>query len=360
MNGRIVRALVTKEALRHLAHPGGLLVLAGLVTAALLLSLLGGTDGLPGALPLGARVCYVDYWQEDALLEQLRRHVPDELGSRVQFRPATTVPTDQSGIMQYPLGAVAIQLRGRGPEGERYQVSFWHSGSQAALAPYEAWFWKQAYQISRAPGGPAPLPPLHSERQSLLSGSSPRTGLATALILFGLFFLCVYLLPSLTCEERENGTLLAQALSPASVRDILAAKLVFYGLLGASLATVVAATLEPIALVRPSFWLSLVVSVVGAQGIGLSIASLARTQRQASLGALAYSLAVALGLFACKRADLPLLPELALEHHCPQLLQASLSGNFLPDQNFQLEIAAAMAFAWLRLAAFLFRRLGWQ
>ena len=39
-----------------------------------------------------------------------------------------------------------------------------------------------------------------------------------------LFFVCVYLLPSLTCEERERGVLLAQALSPAAPREILAAK----------------------------------------------------------------------------------------------------------------------------------------
>jgi hypothetical protein len=33
---------------------------------------------------------------------------------------------------------------------------------------------------------------------------------------------------SLTCEERERGILLAQALSPASAREILAAKFLFY------------------------------------------------------------------------------------------------------------------------------------
>ena len=48
--------------------------------------------------------------------------------------------------------------------------------------------------------------------------------IATALVVFGICFFCVYLLPSMTCEERERGILLAQALSPASTGEIFLAK----------------------------------------------------------------------------------------------------------------------------------------
>ena len=44
---------------------------------------------------------------------------------------------------------------------------------------------------------------------------------------------------------------------------------------------------------RPFFWLALVVSVTGSMGIGLTIASLAKTQRAASMGAMCYMMAIA-------------------------------------------------------------------
>jgi hypothetical protein len=81
MNGRILRALLCKEALRHRASPGGLVLLLLVVVAALLLSQL--LDGEGGArVPLPARACFVDYWHEDALLARLRENVPAELASR--------------------------------------------------------------------------------------------------------------------------------------------------------------------------------------------------------------------------------------------------------------------------------------
>jgi hypothetical protein len=67
----------------------------------------------------------------------------------------------------------------------------------------------------------------------------------------------------------------------------------------------------------PFFRLALVVAVLGSMGIGLAIASLARTQRAASMGAMCYTLAVALILFICQQNAIPGLPSLALEYHCP-------------------------------------------
>ena len=59
-----------------------------------------------------------------------------------------------------------------------------------------------------------------------------RAAIATGMVVFALYFACVYLLPTLNCEERERGVLLAQALSPASPAEILAAKFLFYPALG--------------------------------------------------------------------------------------------------------------------------------
>ncbi len=184
--------------------------------------------------------------------------------------------------------------------------------------------------------------------------------MATALVLFGLFFVCVYLLPSLTCEERERGVLLAQALSPATTGEILTAKFLFYPVLGLTLAAVLAGTYRPSVLVQPFFWLALVIAVLGSMGIGLTIASLARTQRAASMGAMCYTLAVALLLFICQQNGIPGLPYLALEYHCPRMLHAALTDSVLAYHWGHLVAAAVLGMCWTGLSALLFRRFGWQ
>jgi hypothetical protein len=45
-----------------------------------------------------------------------------------------------------------------------------------------------------------------------------RSAVATALVIFSLYFTCVYLLPTLNCEERERGVLLADV--PAIIGSI--------------------------------------------------------------------------------------------------------------------------------------------
>src|SRR4029078_7316378 len=69
-----------------------------------------------------------------------------------------------------------------------------------------------------------------------------RAAIATGMVVFALYFACVYLMPNLNCEERERGVLLAQALSPASPTEIVTAKFLFYPLfrigLGATLADI--------------------------------------------------------------------------------------------------------------------------
>src|SRR5205807_6263227 len=137
----------------------------------------------------------------------------------------------------------------------------------------------------QASGGPAApdAPAFRVQHSTLTGGLDTRSALATSLILFALCFACVYLLPSLMCEERERGVLLAQALSPASPAEILAAKCLFYPLLGVGLAAVLVSILNAAALAQPFFWLALAVTACGSMGVGLTIACLARTQRNASM-----------------------------------------------------------------------------
>src|SRR5205823_12422767 len=129
-------------------------------------------------------------------------------------------------------------------------------------------------------------------------------------------------------------------------RAILAAKFLFYPAVGLALAAVLAGTYSPPVLTRPFFWLSLVAAVAGSMGIGLTIASLARTQRAASMGALCYMMAVALVLFICQQNNIPFVPYLALEYHAPRMLHAVLSDAIVGYHWAHLAGAAVLACFW--------------
>jgi hypothetical protein len=188
-------------------------------------------------------------------------------------------------MVTYEPGCGAIQIRSfTDPETGRAGLKFWvwhPAGDPTAMAPYEAWFWKaarlalqadaeaklgtplpafstetddlwavrasfrqlddQAEAARRAKNGSAPaaspLPVVAIDRDALAAKPLDfRSAIATGMVVFALYFACVYLLPTLNCEERERGVLLAQALSPASPLEILTAKFLFYPVAGIGLA----------------------------------------------------------------------------------------------------------------------------
>lgn len=372
MRWYIIKTLLHKELLRHLANRGGIVLAALLVVMAMLLSFFGKHDPRSGVLGTGVRNCYVDYWEENSpWIEHLRQHVPDELKGLITFRPIREVPL-RNDVIYYPFQTAAIQVRVLDAEvrAPRYLVWFWQPGAdKAEIAPFEAWFWQETHHYYQQQAAAAlakvhltglTLPVIQQQWSSLHGGLDTRSALATALVLFSLFFVCVYLLPSLTCEERERGVLLAQALSPASPEEILAAKFLFYPAFAMGLAAILAGTYRPGVLGQPFFWLALIAATAGSLGIGLTIASLARTQRAASMGALCYMLVVALFLFICQQNKIPGLPYLALEYHCPRILHAALADSILWFHWGNLLGAAVLAGVWAIVANELFRRRGWQ
>src|SRR5439155_1493802 len=184
-------------------------------------------------------------------------------------------------------------------------VYVWHpEGDPGALGAYEAWFWKEtrrglaaqarqklsAADVPADPdfdgsipwtlaeahrrfqeqveaarpkgttngGGPPLVPDLDVSRKGLGGKVLDfRAAIATGMVVFALYFACVYLLPTLHCEERERGVLLAQALSPASPTEIVAAKFLFYPAAGIVLAAVIAGVYKSSVLGSLFFWLSL-------------------------------------------------------------------------------------------------------
>ncbi len=381
MRWHILRTLLGKEIRRQLANRGGIVLAALLVVAALLLTLF--RKGEEGALTGGVEYCFVDYRGEDAWVRHLRDHVPGEYQGRIKFRDLNRIWVPQ-GQLVYPPGSGAIQMQ---PVNGRLKVWVWQP-REGSLAPFEAWFWREsaryfqqhtaalkkndsvnvflAKRRSALSGNgkdaetPAEILDFETEKSHLEGGVDMRSSITSALILFALFFSCVYLLPSLMCEERERGVLLAQALSPASPGEILAAKFLFYPLVGMALAATLAGIARPAVLGQLFFWLVLLVAACGSLGIGLTIASVARTQRIASMGALCYMLVVAMFLFICQQGNIPALPYFALEYHCPRMLHATLSHTVQWFHWANLVAAAILATGWAVLAALLFRQRGWQ
>ncbi len=376
MRWHILRTLIYKEVLRLGADRGIFLLGIVLVCMALLLSLFGkrGTEGL-GFGALGK--CYIDYWEDGPWIDHLRRNIPQEWRdeNRLEIRHASQAYYI-NGKMVYPSGYSAIQIRPQQvtATGPRYVVWLWYpEGDPTAISPFEAWFWKEtrAYgdatlmasleKISPPVGAAVPFLNLNEARTPLAGGGLDlRGGIATGLVIFSLFFTCVYLLPSMTCEERERGVLLAQMLSPASAAEILAAKFSTYPLLGVGLAALLAGLYRPAVLTERFFWLALMVTAFGSVGIGLSIASLARTQRLASMGALCYLLLLAMFMVIIAINNIPLLSLLILEWHEARILHAALSGNVFPFHYFSLAAAGFLACGWAVIATVLFRRWGWQ
>jgi hypothetical protein len=359
MRWPILKTLLHKELLRHLANRGGIVLVLLLVVFALLLSLFGGPQASGGAIAAGVQRCYVDHAAAGPLVEHLRRHLPEERKDQVKFRRLEDVPTNAEGVIVYAQSTGAIQLRPAEGDPAGFTVWLWHPGEDGgALAPYEAWFWKETLAYYHAAKKRVPGVTV---RHSRLEGAmDARSGLASSLVLFGLFFVCVYLLPSLTCEERERGVLLAQVLSPATTGEILAAKFLFYPAAGLALGAALAALYRPGVLLVPFFWLALSAAVAGSMGVGLVIASLARTQRAASMGAMCYLLSVALLLMICQQCHIPALPYLALEYHAPRMIHAALTGPPQLAHWGHLAGAVALAVVWTSAAAYLFRRYGWQ
>src|SRR5579885_3669598 len=145
----ILRALLVKEIHRHLANRGGIALALLLVVAALMLSLFnpgagaGGTGG--GALVGGVHRCVVHFDAEDQFVADLQASVPPDLRPHVAFEQI--VPRDVDGLVTYPPGTGAIQIRRQVEGGRTVKRTFWvwhPPGDAAAMAPYEEWFWRAA------------------------------------------------------------------------------------------------------------------------------------------------------------------------------------------------------------------------
>jgi ABC-2 type transporter len=412
MRWYILRALLQKEFARHLANRGGIALALLLVAAAVLLSAFSGPGGGAAVSESGAVGqfhCYVEFDRASPLVKHLKENVPPELKSQIVFRELANADAID-GVIVYPTNTGALQIRqprgGDSPTGRNaVHVAVWHpDGEPGALVPYEQWLWKEmrrayaAQAAKKLPGAKLPAEPefdpenkwlvieSHKRFQEQVEAARPvgasvspvvpdlvidrrglggklldqRSLIATGMVIFALYFACVYLLPTLNCEERERGVLLAQALTPASPVELLVAKFLFYPAFGFGLAATLAAIYKPDVLSSLFFWLALFAVGGGFLGIGMTIAAFAKTQRAAFLGGMCYLLSVSMVLLICAINHIPFLSYLAVEYHGPRILHAALSNSVDHTHWLNLIGAIVLATAWLFAAGWVFRRRGWQ
>ncbi len=406
MRWYILKTLLKKEFARHLANRGGIALAFLLVAAAVLLSVFAPRETAAAGTSMvgGVHHCYIDFDRATPLVKHLQANVPPELKAQVVFRE---IPPDRIGtLIESQPGTGSIQLTTKHEPGKRsvVQVYVWHpDGEPGALAPYEQWLWKAsrgAFALEAAekePGATLPdAPPFGSDNNWQVLESHKRfqdqveagrkgdavmplvpdmtinrhglggkvldfrAAIATGMVVFALYFTCVYLLPTLNCEERERGVLLAQALTPASPTELLAAKFVFYPVFGLGLAATLAAVYKPDVLSSLFFWLALFAVGGGFLGIGMTIAAWAKTQRAAFLGGMCYLLSVSMLLLICSINGIPYLSYLAVEFHGPRILHAALSGTVQTTHWRHLAAAVGLAVAWVFAAGWVFKRRGWQ
>jgi hypothetical protein len=407
MRWYILKALLVKEWQRHLANRGGIALALLLITGSVLLSVFapGEATAAGTAAVGGVRHCFIEFDRDNPLIEHLQHNVPPELKEQIRFRQLKN-PDDVNTLVTYPTSTAAIQIRQIFAEHsptkhDLLRVSVWHpDGDPNALAVYESWLWKESrlFYANRArdkgltipkdpkfdAGNQWLLDEAHARFQEQVAAATTstasavvpdlevtrkglggkvldlRSAIATGLVVFALYFTCVYLLPTLNCEERERGVLLAQALSPASPTEIVTAKFLFYPAAGIFLAATIAAIYKTAILSSLFFWFALLAVGGGFLGIGMTIATVAKTQRAAFLGGMCYLMTVSMLLMICSMNGIPVLPWFALEYHGPRILHAALSGEVYPYHWLHLLGTAALALAWLTTARWLFRKRGWQ
>ena len=256
MRWYILRALLHKEFARHLANRGGIALALLLVAAAVLLSVFAPQQSVAAGTDMvgGVHHCFIDFDRPTPLIKHLQANVPPELKAQIVFRE---IKPEQIGtLLPSPTGTGSIQLTTRYKDGKpvNLDVYVWHpEGQPEAMVTYEAWLWKETrrglaaqarkvnpnlppdpdfnadnWQLSeahanlqaQAAAAGTTVPDLNVHRQPLAGKVLDfRAAIATGMVVFALYFACVYLLPTLNCEERERGVLLAQALSPASPAD---------------------------------------------------------------------------------------------------------------------------------------------
>lgn len=361
---RFLAILVGREARRLRKNPSALLLLGLLTAIAVLLAI-----SRPGPKP--QMNCWVVYSHESPWIDTLRRRAADN--PRIHVVPISEVKS-LSDWRIYPSHDCAIELVQQDPNrsDEKINLRFLFPGNDPnVIAPYLQWFWPATAEHfgASSPFAPVTLPITGSSRgavmerlkQSTISELMSEELVATILLIIVLFVTCCHLQVSFTSQDRERGTLMALALTPASTTELLLARYLFHMTLGGIASAAIVGILRPTAFTHLSLWLTIVLASIGLVSVGTVIASLARSQNAAGVLALCYMLfGGVLFYLATKFSAFASLKDAAFESHSLPLLFLSLKQNLPLEKAPGLTKLAGLVGGWTLAASWLFRWRGWR
>lgn len=362
----ILQVLLAKERLRLRKQPMALMLL-GLLAAVSILIATGGPQLQGGADKSKVPTCWIVYDAENPWIQHLKQHLPER--PPIKIVAASKMPR-RGEHFAYPSGDGALELYTQNRRHPRIVLRY--PGQQPSILwPHTQWFWGETVAfIGETPafdqvfvpiGRSSPQSPSDILRQTSLSDLMTIEMIGSLLMFAVQFFCCVHLLISFTAQERERGTLLALALTPASLPEILLAKCLFHGGLSLAMCATIVAILKPVALAQPLLWITLLVTTIGFLSVGVLIASLAKTQATAALLTLCYMLGIAL-IFHLSRgwAAFAMVRELMFEHNGFLLVHASLKGAASVAAWQRVGTLTAVVTGWVIAATEIFKRKGWR
>ena len=357
---RFLKILFNREMLRLRKNPSALLLIGLLTAISLLLSL-----SRPAPKPV--MNCWVVYADESPWIEQLRRTAQRNKQIRVV---AMSDVKSVSDWRVYPPTDCAIEILSEPPS--KPVIRFLYPGNDPnVLSPFLQWFWPATVEHfgSTPPFMQQTLPVTGSSRgatmerlkQSSLTDLMNEEFVATILLIIVLFVTCCHLQVSFTSQDRERGTLMALALSPATPTELLVSRYLFHLSLALSASVAIIGILRPTALGHLSLWLTIILASSGMVSVGTVIASLSRTQSAAGVLSLCYMLVGGVVFYlATKFSAFVTLKEASFESHCFPLLFLSLKQNLPLERAPGLMKLAGIVGCWTVLSAWLFQQRGWR
>jgi hypothetical protein len=366
---RIVKVLWSKEWLRLQKQPMAILLLGLLTAFCVLLASSGPQIQRDSQSPLPKCLIVYDSKIDTGWMNSLRERLKSHEHPPIEIVRATDILRVKN-VPNYPNGACAIELSKL--SSGQLLVVFRHPGNTPdILWPHSQWFWAATLQHFKAiPDLQIAAYPMGTQSPRLTGDILKQTSLSdlvkveligSVLIFAAQFFCGVHLLISFSSQDRERGTSLALALTPASVTEIIIAKCLFHLSLTLTMIGLIIGILKPVALTDPILWGALAVSSIGFISVGILLASLARTQASAALLTLCYMLGVALIYhMATDFAAFDKLRQLMFEHRSFQLILVGLKTGLGGAALSKLLSLTGVVACWLIVATQVFARRGWR
>lgn len=362
----MLQILLRREFTRLRKNPSALLLLGMLAAVAVLMATSRPVD--KPTKPV-AKKFWLIYDRETEWIKYLEANLPSHPPIDV-FPKEQVKRANARGQLTLPEGHCGLEVKHEA-DGDVLQVklsAMYFGPSTDIMDPMMNWMWPKLvefqdrnvrFNYQAAPMGGRRAKSEEPTLQDLVKAEV----VGTVLLLIVQFFTCCHLLVSFTSQDRERGTLSALVLSPARMSEILVARFLFHLTLSLLGSIAIVAILQPVALVRPVLWLTLILTSLGLMSVGTCIATLAKTQSSAALLGLCYMLAGAVMFYlSSKFTTFGLLKKVSFEFYSFMLIYQSLAAPISWQQSMSLGLAilAGIIGAWVYIARTTFYRYGWR